>query len=108
MTFAHGAQQVTPNLPILERSGQGCIRTSGRTAERPHLHGSACLESIMQAGGEPDLVTTTPSRRSGAAIVDERLRRTVVAVRGHTAAARTQIVVRVGAVDRVRRIEVPV
>src|ERR1035438_4274617 len=53
-------------------------------------------------------MTSTPGRGAGAAVVDERLSRAVVAIRRHTAAAGAEIVVGVGRIDRVRCIDVPV
>src|SRR5450631_1076246 len=66
------------------------------------------LELIVQAGGNPDHMTSAPGRGAGAAVVDELLSRAVMAVRRDSSAAGAEIIVGVGRIDRVRRIDVPV
>src|ERR1700723_1981553 len=66
------------------------------------------LELIVHAGGKPDLMTSAPGRGACAAVVDERLSGAVVTVCRHAAAAGAEIVVGIGRIDRVRRIDVPV
>src|ERR1700722_4490899 len=66
------------------------------------------LELIVQAGRDPDLMTSAPGRGAGAAVVDERLSRAVVAIRRPPAAAGADVIVGVRRIDRVRSIDVPV
>ena len=68
----------------------------------------SALERVVQTGRESDLMTSAPSRRSGAAVVNERLRRAVMTIRRDAAASRAEIIVRVAVVDRIRRVDIPV
>src|ERR1700719_2363087 len=65
-------------------------------------------ERVMQTGRDTDLMTSAPRRRSGAAVVDERLGGAVMTIRRDAAPSGAQIIVRVAVIDRIRRVEIPV
>src|SRR5260221_11850984 len=109
MTFAHGAQELAPQLLNLTGDGQGCNGTPGLTltpcsasTEFPRL------ELVIHTRGKTYLVTAAPGRVAGAAVVDDRGIRAVVTVRREPAATGTDIVVSVALVDRIGRVEIPI
>src|ERR1700674_5082718 len=65
-------------------------------------------ERVMQTGRDTDLMTSAPRRRSGAAVVNERLGSAVMTIRRDAAPSGAQIIVRVAVIDRIRRVEIPV
>src|ERR1700693_6092970 len=98
MLFVHGAlMSAPPDLRNPTKAAKDAITSLAAShcrklpPSRQTGRRSRGLELVVQAGGKPDLMTSAPGRGTCAAVIDERLSRTVVAVRRHAAAAGAEI-----------------
>src|SRR5882757_4820505 len=111
MTFALGAEELTPRSPsTLACDGRGCNRAPPASLRHraQFFTEPLNLELVVHARRKTHLAAAPPGGVAGTAVVDDRGVRGIVTVRRQPAAAGSDIIVGVAMVDGVGRIDVPI